>query len=325
MLLIVPSTLVITDSLRVDAIPFLISETMASNIGGTATLIGDPPNILVGSAADLSFSAFIVHLTPIVFIVLIVFLLMESAMSARAFRRLPINTAALQGLNPAKAIRDRYLLWKSVGVLVVVFVVFVLHDRLGMKPATAALGGAALLLLLSQLPPKQHKIDPIDTLLAEIDWPTLFFFIGMFIMIGGLDATGVINQLLALLSTITRNNPFVTAMVIMWGAAVLTMVTSAVPFVLAMIPVIHGLAAQGMHPIEPLWWSLALGACLGANGTLIGSAANMVVAGISTRSGRPITFGSFTKRGLPITLVSLVLSSLYVWLRYFLLTGKPGG
>ncbi len=322
MMLIGPMTLLVADALRIDPVPLLISETMASNIGGTATLIGDPPNLLVGSAANLSFLDFLTNMAPLILIILVIFILMGTGLFGKSLRRTPPNVSALASLQPRKAIRDKFLLWKSLVVLPVVFVAFVLHGMLDVKPATVALGGAALLLLLSQLPPKKQKIDPVETLLAEIDWPTLFFFIGMFIMIAGLEATGVIKVLLDLLVALTGSNLLFASIVIMWGAAILTMVTSAVPFVLAMIPVIHGLAAQGIEPIEPLWWSLALGACLGANGTMIGSAANMVVAGISSRSGHKITFGMFTKKGLPIAIVSLVLASLYVWLRYFVLAGN---
>ncbi len=322
MMLMAPMTLLIADALRIDPVPLLISETMASNIGGTATLIGDPPNLLIGSAANLSFLDFLTNMAPLVLIILVVFILMGTGLFGKSLRRTSPNVAALASLQPRKAIKDRYLLWKSVGVLAVVFMGFILHEMLNIYPATVALGGAALLLLLSQLPPKKKKIDPVETLLAEIDWPTLFFFIGMFIMIAGLQATGVIRTLLALLTSLTGSNVLFASMVIMWGAAILTMVTSAVPFVLAMIPVIGGLAAQGVQPIEPLWWSLALGACLGANGTMIGSAANMVVAGISNRSGHRITFGNFTRKGLPVTFVSLILASLYVWLRYFILAGS---
>lgn len=322
MMLMAPMTLLIADALRIDPVPLLISETMASNIGGTATLIGDPPNLLIGSAANLSFLDFLTNMAPLVLIILVVFTLMGTGLFGKALRRTSPNVAALASLQPRKAIKDRYLLWKSVGVLAVVFIGFILHEMLNIYPATVALGGAALLLLLSQLPPKKKKIDPVETLLAEIDWPTLFFFIGMFIMIAGLEATGVIGVILNLLTSLTGSNVLFASMVIMWGAAILTMVTSAVPFVLAMIPVIGGLAAQGVQPIEPLWWSLALGACLGANGTMIGSAANMVVAGISNRSGHRITFGNFTRKGLPVAFVSLILASLYVWLRYFVLAGS---
>ena len=210
-------------------------------------------------------------------------------------------------------------MWKSVIVLGIVFVLFLLHETLKMKPATVALIGAALLLILSQLPPKRKKIDSMEVLLAEVDWPTLFFFIGMFIMVAGLQQSGVISTLAHLVVNLTRSHLLFTALLVLWGSAFMTMILSAVPFVVATIPVIQILQAQGVGPVEPLWWALSLGAALGANGTFIGSAANMVVIGISNRSGHPISFTEFTKKGLPITIISLVLSSLYVWLRYFAL------
>jgi len=317
MILIIPITLVIADTLGIDPVPLIISETFASNIGGTATLIGDPPHMLIGSAANLSFLDFLTNLAPIVVIILVVFTVMITLTFGRGLKRAAPKTAALASLTPKKAIKDKYLLWKSVGVLAVVFTLFVLHGALGIKPATVALIGASLLLILSQLPPREAKMVSMWKLLAEIDWPTLFFFIGMFIMVAGLEATGVIEAVANLLVNITSSHLLLTAILILWGSAFMTMILSAVPFVVAMIPVIQALAAQGVCPVEPLWWALSLGAALGANGTFIGSAANMVVAGISTRSGHPITFTSFTKKGLPITIVSLILASLYVWLRYF--------
>lgn len=317
MILITPITLVIANTLGIDPVPLIISETFASNIGGTATLIGDPPHMLIGSAANLSFLDFLTNLAPIVVIILVVFTVMITLTFGSRLRRTTPKTAALASLTPKKAIKGKYLLWKSVGVLAVVFTLFVLHGALGMKPATVALIGASLLLILSQLPPREAKMDSMGILLAEVDWPTLFFFIGMFIMVAGLQAAGVIAVVVNLVVNLTRSHPLLTAMAVLWGSAFMTMILSAVPFVVATIPVIQSLAAQGVGPVEPLWWALSLGAALGANGTFIGSAANMVVIGISGRSGHPITFAEFTKRGLPITIVSLILASLYIWLRYF--------
>ncbi len=317
MILIIPITLVIADTLGINPVPLIISETFASNIGGTATLIGDPPHMLIGSAANLSFLDFLTNLAPIVAIILVVFTVMITLTFGRRLRRTAPKTAALASLTPKKAIKGKYLLWKSVGVLAVVFTLFVFHGALGIKPATVALIGASLLLILSQLPPREAKMDSMGVLLTEIDWPTLFFFIGMFIMVAGLEAAGVIAVVANLVVNLTRSHPLLTAILILWGSAFMTMILSAVPFVVATIPVIQSLAAQGVGPVEPLWWALSLGAALGANGTFIGSAANMVVIGISNRSGHPITFAEFTKRGLPITIISLVLSSLYIWLRYF--------
>jgi len=317
MILITPITLVIANTMGINPVPLIISETFASNIGGTATLIGDPPHMLIGSAANLSFLDFLTNLAPIVAIILVVFTVMITLTFGRRLRRTAPKTAALASLTPKKAIKGKYLLWKSVGVLAVVFTLFVFHGTLGMKPATVALIGASLLLILSQLPPREAKMDSMGVLLAEVDWPTLFFFIGMFIMVAGLEAAGVIAVVANLVVNLTRSHPLLTAILVLWGSAFMTMILSAVPFVVATIPVIQSLAAQGVGPVEPLWWALSLGAALGANGTFIGSAANMVVIGISGRSGHPITFAEFTKRGLPITIVSLVISSLYIWLRYF--------
>ncbi len=317
MILIAPITLVVARTLRLDPVPLLLAETMASHIGGTAPLVGDPPHMLIGSAANLSFLDFLKHMGPIVVIILVIFVVIANLTFGRALRKVTSHVAGLASLSPKKAIKDSYLLWKSVVVLAIVFTLFVLHETLGMKPATVALIGASLLLILSQLPPRQGKMDSMGILLAEIDWSTLFFFIGMFIMVAGLRATGVIEAIANLVVNLTSSHPLLTAMVVLWGSAFMTMILSAVPFVVAMIPVIQSLAAQGVGPVEPLWWALSLGAALGANGTFIGSAANMVVIGISTRSGHPITFTNFTKKGLPITIVSLILASLYVWLRYF--------
>lgn len=318
-LLIAPITLLIAGTLRVDPLPFLISEALASNIGGTATLIGDPPNIIIGSAAKLGFNDFIIHLTPIVMLVLVVFLLSSTFLFGKELRSRTPNVAALNGLNASKAIRDKYLVWKSLAILGIVIVMFVFHEALHLMPATIALGGAGLLLLASQLPPREKKTDPIETILAEIDWHTLFFFIGMFIMISGLESTGVIKELLRIIIAANMGRIFLLSMIILWGSALLTFVTSSVPFVIAMLPVIRGLASQGVQPIEPLWWALALGACLGGNGTLIGAAANMVIAGISNKSGHKISFWAFAKKGMPTTIISLILSSIYIWLRYFVL------
>lgn len=318
-LLIAPITLLIAGTLRVDPLPFLISEALASNIGGTATLIGDPPNIIIGSAAKLGFNDFIIHLTPIVMLVLVVFLLSSTFLFGKELRSRTPNVAALNDLNARKAIRDKYLVWKSLAILGIVIVMFVLHEALHLMPATIALGGAGLLLLASQLPPREKKTDPIETILAEIDWHTLFFFIGMFIMISGLESTGVIKELLRIIIAANIGKVFLLSMIILWGSALLTFVTSSVPFVIAMLPVIRGLASQGVQPIEPLWWALALGACLGGNGTLIGAAANMVIAGISNKSGHKISFWAFAKKGMPTTIISLILSSIYIWLRYFVL------
>jgi Na+/H+ antiporter NhaD/arsenite permease-like protein len=331
-ILIAPITLLIADTMRINPVPLLLAEVIASNIGGTATMIGDPPHILIGSAANLNFLDFLNHMTPVVALILVIFLIMTNFSFSKKLRATPPNLSALGRIQPSKAIKDRYLLWKSVAVLACVFTMFIFHHRLHihpdqhMQPATIALIGASALLILSQLPPRQQKVAPMDVLLAEIDWPTLFFFMGMFIMISGLQANGVIGALVNLMMGVAKDQLLLTCILIIWGSAAITMVTSAVPFVIALIPVIQGIIAnlQGMGAAAPpagqlqaLWWALALGAALGSNGTFIGSAANMVVVGISNRSGYKITFKEFSKRGLPITIISLILSTVYIWLRYF--------
>ncbi len=318
-LFIAPITLLIATQLKINPVPFIISEALASNIGGTATLIGDPPNILIGSAARLSFIDFVSNLMPLVLVVFVVFLVFSRLLFSKELSKEKPHPEMLGMLDPARAIRDRYLVWKSLAVLGVILVFFTLHDLLKLEPATVALGGAALLLLLTQLPPRKEKMDSLENILAEIDWHTLFFFIGMFIMISGLESTGVIKELLSIITSASEGRVLFLSLIILWGSALLTFVTSSVPFVIAMLPVIKGLAAHGLQPVEPLWWALALGACLGGNGTLIGAAANMVIAGVSTKSGYKISFWTFTKKGMPITIVSLILSSLYIWVRYFLL------
>ncbi|MBD3284978.1 hypothetical protein GF359_01255 [candidate division WOR-3 bacterium] len=323
MILVAPITLVIANTLRIDPVPLLLAETMGSNIGGTATLVGDPPHMMIGSAAGLSFNDFLNHMSPVVILILVAFVLMANFTFGRKLRQAPSHVEGLASLTPKKAIRDKYLLWKSIIALVVVLVLFMLHEvfaqHLGfeLRPATVALIGATLLLIGSQIPPKKGKPDSMEVLLAEVDWPTLFFFIGMFVMVAGLRANGVIDVLAHFLINLTVGKPLLTALIVLWGSAVMTMGLSAVPFVVTMIPVIKSLELQGLGTVEPLWWALSLGAALGSNGTFIGSAANMVVIGISNRSGHPISFGEFTKKGLPITVVSLILSSLYIWLRYF--------
>ncbi|MBN2379876.1 ArsB/NhaD family transporter [candidate division WOR-3 bacterium] len=335
MILLTPMTLIIADTLRIDPVPLIISETFASNIGGTATLIGDPPHMLIGSAAGLSFLDFLVNLAPVVLIILAVFLFLNDITYRKRYKKTQQGGATVAAFSPRKAIKDPYLMWKSVGVLGLILALFMFHHLIPMPhpagilinqvdsskphmlPATVALIGASLLLILCQLPPRKGRMDSMGVLLSEVDWPTLFFFIGMFVMVAGLNATGVIDAVAGLLVNLTRTHMLFTALLVLWGSAFMTMVLSAVPFVVAIIPVIQIIHAQGGGNVIPLWWALSLGAALGANGTFIGSAANLVVIGISNRSGHRISFGEFTKRGIPLTVISLVISSLYIWLRYF--------
>lgn len=321
-LLIAPVTLHIADALEVDPIPFLISCALASNIGGTATLIGDPPNIMIGSRAGLDFMTFIYHLSPVIIIIMAVYLLMAKVMWGGMLKTREELKAKIMALDEREAIKDRPLLIKSLAVLGAVMVGFVLHGMLGLQPATVALAGAALMLLLAR------KDEPDGSLLA-VEWSALFFFIGLFIIIGGVVKVGLISWLSVQVLHLTRGNFFGTSMLVMWFSAFASALIDNIPFVATMNPLIIDMARQiwpnlsgtallHHEQLLPVWWSLALGACLGGNGTAIGASANVIVAGMSEKMGRKITFGRFMLYGMPVMLMSVAVASLYIWLRYFL-------
>ena len=320
-LLIAPVTLHIADALEVDPIPFLISCALASNIGGTATLIGDPPNIMIGSRAGLDFMAFIYNLAPVIILILAVYLVMAKMMWGRMLKTREELKARIMALDEREAIKDRPLLIKSLAVLGAVMAGFVLHGRLGLQPATVALSGAALMLLLAR------KDEPDGSLLA-VEWSTLFFFIGLFIIIGGVVKVGLIGWLSVQVLHLTHGNFLGTSMLVMWFSAFASALIDNIPFVATMNPLIIDMAKQiwpnlsgtallHQPQLMPVWWSLALGACLGGNGTAIGASANVIVLGMSEKMGRKITFGRFMLYGIPVMLMSVAVSSLYVWLRYF--------
>jgi Na+/H+ antiporter NhaD/arsenite permease-like protein len=311
-ILMVPVTFLIADALGVSPMPYLLAQVMASNIGGAATLIGDPPNILIGSAADLSFADFVANLAPIViltlpFVLLFFYLLFRRELSAGKDASETIGAMDARG-----AIRDPVLLRKSLIVLGVVILGFFVHGVLHLEAATIALLGAAALMLYAR--------SDVEEVLREVEWPTLLFFVGLFVLVGGLEATGFVGRIAELLTGVS-DSPAVTAMLIMWGSAVASGIIDNIPFTATMIPVIQELAgAQGLSEAEvrPLWWALALGADFGGNMTLIGASANVVVAGMSERAGRKISFFKFMAYGIPVTLISLAVATPYVLLRYYL-------
>jgi Na+/H+ antiporter NhaD/arsenite permease-like protein len=310
-ILMVPMTFLIADTLGVSPVPFLLTQVMASNVGGAATLIGDPPNILIGSAANLSFVDFVYNLTPVVLLALPVVL----AYLYFAFRReLRYNKGAeedVRALDAEGAIRDRVLLRKSLIVLGAVIIAFFLHGLLHLEVATIALLGAAALALYA-------KTD-VEKVLRDVEWPTLLFFVGLFVLVGGLRATGVVGRVAELL-TVFDGSSAIMAVAIIWGSAIASGLIDNIPFTATMIPVIQELAqAQGLSETEirPLWWALALGADFGGNATLIGASANVVVAGMSERAGKKITFFRFMAYGIPVTILSLAVATLYVLLRYY--------
>jgi Na+/H+ antiporter NhaD/arsenite permease-like protein len=322
-LLIAPVTILICDALEIDVIPYLITEAIASNIGGTATLIGDPPNIMIASKAQLDFMAFVYHLTPVIIVVLIAYVVTLKLVFGNRLKVKEALKNRVMAMNENEAIKDPVLLKKSLVVLAVTITGFVLHGMLHMEPATIALFGAALLLLISGTKDPQH-------ILAEAEWATLFFFIGLFIIIGGVVKVGLIKWMAIEVLKLTQGNLFGTSMIVMWFSAFASAFIDNIPYVATMNPLIIDMAkhlwpdlsgiALLHHPdLMPLWWSLALGACLGGNGTLIGASANVVVAGIAEKSGKPITFKQFTLYGMPLMIESVIISTAYVWLRYYVL------
>ena len=318
-LLVAPVTLLITEELKVDPYPFLFTEIFASNIGGTATLIGDPPNIMIGSATGLSFNSFVVHLAPLALVVLAVtlvpiYLLWGRSLSASAEAR-----ARVMQFDEREAITDRRLLKQSLAVLALVIIGFVLAHPLHLEPATIAMGGAALLLLLDNFAgDTEHQSEQVHKTFGEVEWVTIFFFLGLFIVVYGIETAGVLKWLGDKVVALTGGNLHVTGQAILWVSAIASAIVDNIPFVATMIPLIESMAPVygGAVQIEPLWWSLALGACLGGNGSLIGASANLIVAGISERAGAGFRFVEFLKVAFPLMLLSIVISHAYLYLRY---------
>ncbi len=311
-ILMVPVTFLIADALGVSPMPFLLAQVMASNIGGAATLIGDPPNILIGSAAGLSFADFVVNLTPVVLLTLPVALVFFYFVFRRELSSGKDASATIRAMNARGAIRDTALLRKCLLVLGVVILGFFLHGILHLEAATIALFVAAALMLYAR--------SDIEEVLREVEWPTLLFFVGLFVLVGGLEATGFVGRIAEQLTSVGGSQA-VTAMLILWGSAFASGIVDNIPFTATMIPVIQELSqAEGLSEAETrsLWWALALGADFGGNATLIGASANVVVAGMSERAGRKISFLKFMAYGIPVTILSLLVATPYVLLRYYL-------
>jgi Na+/H+ antiporter NhaD/arsenite permease-like protein len=311
-LLLTPMLLYITKRMEVNPIPFLLSEVFASNIGGTATLIGDPPNIMIGSAAGLSFNDFILNMTPIAFLdlfitVAIIYLAYRNAIKVSPRREVEIRNL-IMGMNEEDAIRDRELFRKSVITIGLVIVGFFFHDRLGVEPAVIALSGASLLLLWSGVSPEQA--------LEKVEWATLFFFGGLFIIVGSLVETGVIDAVARWMTSIIHTETEA-LFVISWFSAFSSAVVDNIPFTATMIPLIKAMGTS--FNTYPLWWALSLGACLGGNGTAIGASANVVVVGIAHKEGIRITFGDFLKVGMTVMVSTVGFGTLLLWVRYILL------
>ena len=312
-ILMVPVTFLIADALETSPLPFLLTQVMASNIGGAATLIGDPPNILIGSAAGLSFIDFVVNLTPVILLVMPVVLGMLYLMFRKELRESKDGAErVIANMEATNSIRDWVLLRKSLVVLFFVILAFFLHGALHLEAATIALLGAAALMLCARA--------DVEEVLREVEWPTLLFFVGLFVLVGGLEVTGFVGAIAELLTGVASGGSATTAVIVIWGSGLASGVVDNIPFTATMIPVIQELAeAEGLSESKTraLWWSLALGADFGGNLTLIGASANVVVAGMSERAGRRISFLQFLLYGIPVTLASLAIATVYVLLRYF--------
>ena len=319
-LVMAPVTLSIARRLRVEPFPFLIAEVMASNIGGAATLIGDPPNIMIGSAAGLSFNEFVLNLAPVIVVVMGCQLLATHLIWGRKNRASAEARAEVMALVPAAVITDlRMMVW-SLAVFVATLLGFIFGDRLHLEPGTIALIGAAAIMLLDNL--VHHRAlhaEKMVAIYADVDWITIFFFIGLFVVVHGVETTGLLTVFAHQLVTATHGNIAITASAILWLAAIVSAIIDNIPLVAAMIPVIKALAPElgGPEALLPLWWALALGASLGGNGTLVGASANLAVAGIAERAGIRFNFTGYTKFAAPLTLMSLAICQLYLWLRYF--------
>ncbi len=318
-LLIAPVTLLITDALGVRPYPYLFAQILASNVGGTATLIGDPPNIMIGSAAGLSFYDFLINLAPITPVIFAGMLGIIWFMFGRDLHATEENRALVMKFDEREAIKDVPLLKKSLSVLFLVIGGFTVAHSVHLEPASIAMFGAALLLLLQTFgQPLEDKDHAYEGIMAEVEWTTIFFFVGLFIIVTGVEHTGVIEMLANKTLALTGGDFNATVAAILWVSAIASAMIDNIPFVATMIPLIHNMAPAfgGPDAIVPLWWALALGACLGGNGSLIGASANLIVAGFAQRAGHPIAFLVFLKHAFGLMLISIVISHIYLYLRY---------
>ena len=306
-LLVGPMAIAITGILGLNPVPFLLSQILASNIGGTATLIGDPPNIMIGSQAGLSFVDFVANTG-----VAVVFIMLATCASFYLMfgRKMIVDSGKMEAvmqLDENKSIKDRALLIKSVAMIVLVVFGFVFHSTLGVESCVIALASATIMMLIG-------KQDTEETILG-VEWSTILFFIGLFVVVGGMVQTGIITILGNALFDATGGNAMLLMMLILWGSALFSSVLDNIPFVATMIPLILSMKGDGMD-VTALWWALSLGACLGGNGTLIGASANVVLSGISAKHGHPITFVQYLKVGFPMMLLSVLISTVYLFVRF---------
>lgn len=304
-LLVGPMTLTICKILKLDPVPFFIAEMMASNIGGTATLIGDPPNIMLGSMAGLSFMDFLKYDAPAAIIVLITTIICFRFIF---YKRItngvePHDVEKVMKLDEKEAILDKALFNKGIAVGALVVLGFLFHGALGFEPCFVALAAAAIMMIVGK--------QDVEHAIYEVEWPTIGFFLGLFVIVGGMEVTGVITSIANGVVSLTKGNEVATMIILLWGSAIFSAFLDNIPFVAAVIPVVTAMGAVGMDT-TPLWWAISLGACLGGNGSLIGASANVVLSGISAREGYPISFMGYLKIAFPMMIFSIVLCTLYL-------------
>ena len=306
-LLIGPMTFSICKTLELNPIPFLMTQIISSNVGGTATLIGDPPNIMLGSAADITFVQFILYDGPIVVIVMIATILGFRLLYHKGLTVTPEKMALIMKMDEKEEIRDQVLFYKSIVMICLVALAFILHDNLGLKTSVIALSCAALMILIGR--------QDVEETVHDVEWPTIVFFAFLFIVVGGLEKVGIIHMMAEAMISATGTHYVILMIVILWVSALCSAVLDNIPFVATLIPLIQTMSSEGID-VWPLWWAVSIGACFGGNGTIIGASANVVLTGIAGRRGYPITFIDFLKIGLPMMLLSIVLATIYLLVRF---------
>lgn len=306
-LLVGPMTIAVTEILGIDPIPFLISQIVSSNIGGTMTLIGDPPNIMIGSKADLSFLDFLLNNSIPVFFVLVATMVVFYIMYGKNLKVSPEKMNKITQLDEKKAIKSKSLTYKSIVVMILVVIAFSIHSQFGVESSVVALAAASIMMIIGK--------QDAEEIILNVEWSTILFFVGLFIAVGGLEATGVIDLLAGGLLNLTNGHPTLTMLVILWISAIVSSFLDNIPFVATMIPLILALEAGGMN-VTSLWWALSLGACFGGNGTLIGASANVVLAGIGKKNGYPITFKAYFKKGFPLMILSMIISTVVLLIKF---------
>lgn len=319
-LLVVPVALLIADKLKVSPYPFLISQILASNVGGTATLIGDPPNILIGSATGLTFTDFLFNLGPVVALIMILMIVFLCFLWPKSLTTTPELRERVMQFKASDSITDHRLLKQSLIILLLVIAGFIIGEHYHIRPGTTAMMGAAVLLLVTSIGSgEEAQGRRLHDALHEVEWVALFFFMGLFVVVSGVEHSGLLTLLGEKLMHATGGNLVVTGVSTLWLSAVVSSVIDNIPFVATMIPLVESMsqAFGGPEALTPIWWALALGACLGGNGSLIGAAANVMVAGLGERAGHPISFARFVILGLPFMIVTIIIANIYLYLRFF--------